>query len=176
MMRFFAFKAFAHPALGSGRFTHYARMDTDSFFTTHLAVDPFKEAERLGALYGFSMLWNDQPGMTGGMGGAVAGWLREQGRVPAGGGLWKAIMGSEWDSTAPDGGARYNGDQFWNNFEVVDLRFVQSKDYWSLLDAIDKTELMYTVRLGDACIRTAAVAALVPDHMVRSLSYVGYQH
>lgn len=167
MMRFFAVMLFTHPALWTRRFTHYARMDTDSFLVAPIRRDIFRTAAQHEMEYGFVMLWRDSERFIGPAWEQVKRFEEETRFQPKGGEFLRLITND---------GSYYRGDQFWNNFELVTLRFVQSREYMELLLRFDASELMYTWRLGDAPIRTIAVAELLPESRVRWLRTLPYQH
>jgi hypothetical protein len=168
MMRFFARMLFSHPALA--RFSHYARLDTDSLLTAPVARSLFSELHDRGAWYGFTMLWRDDMRFLGGLKFEAERLLRkEPGQAPRGGQLWRSFVG------VPGAGDEVTGQQFWNNFEVVNLALVDSAPYQRYIDRVDRAGLMYSVRLGDAPIRSVAVAALLRVAQIHAFR-LPYQH
>jgi alpha 1,2-mannosyltransferase len=162
MCRFFAGMVYRHPAMQ--QYDWYWRFDTDSFLRCSVGYDPFEAMERGQHLYGYITLLKERPEVVQGL------WETSR-RYATENGLDLARLGSLTDER---GG--YNLLYYYNNFEIVDLRFFRSPTYLRFFDYLDRTGGIYQFRWGDAPIRTIAVALLVPPAQVRRFDDIGYSH
>lgn len=168
MMRLFAFKLFAHPALDE--FDYYWRMDTDSYLSAPVTDNLFERMAERHWKYSFLILWRDSAAFLMGLAPEVHSFMRDAKIDPDSRELWKLLVFNEADFV------HYDGCHFWNNFEVVDLDFVRSEAYWALATRVDESGIMYKYRVGDAPIRTLAAAALLQPNEVGYMNDISYQH
>lgn len=165
MMRLFSHMVFMHPALAP--YTHFMRMDTDSFFLSPLEFDVFQRMRDRGWMYGFVMLWIDSWKFVAGLAEQLTAFMDDTGIAP----------GNLFDKFVLDSNILfYDGMQVWNNFEVMDLSFVRSSEYDALARRVDESGIMYLNRVGDAPIRSVAIAVLLSSHQVHRFDDIGYQH
>ncbi len=64
---------------------------------------------------------------------------------------------------------------FWTNFEIISLDWIQSYEYNSFMEYIDKTAGFYLERWGDAPLRTLAVVETLSIDEVQWFD-IGYYH
>lgn len=69
----------------------------------------------------------------------------------------------------------YNRCHFWTNFEIISLDWIQSYEYNSFMEYIDKTAGFYLERWGDAPLRTLAVVETLSIDEVQWFD-IGYYH
>jgi hypothetical protein len=67
---------------------------------------------------------------------------------------------------------------YWNNFEIVDLSFMQRKDVVSFIEAVDKSQGIFVYRWGDAPLRYVMLALFTNETEVlhRVKLNLGYCH
>ncbi|KAK3246967.1 hypothetical protein CYMTET_43518 [Cymbomonas tetramitiformis] len=74
-----------------------------------------------------------------------------------------------------DGGGRYNGLHFWDNFEIGSLAFWRRDDVQAFISHIDASHGIFYHRWGDAEIHTLAVALFMPGEQLWFADFP-YQH
>lgn len=67
-----------------------------------------------------------------------------------------------WMNLFTDDGRSYNGNHFWSNFEILDLRFFGGEQYQSYFDYLDRSGGFFHERWGDAPVHSLG-AALFAD-------------
>ncbi|KAH3675659.1 hypothetical protein WICMUC_002576 [Wickerhamomyces mucosus] len=80
------------------------------------------------------------------------------------------------DFISDDEGKSYNLCHFWTNFEIIDLRFLQSEAYESFFQYLDRTNGFFYERWGDAPIHSIAVALFMSKHQIHFFDDIGYFH
>jgi len=70
----------------------------------------------------------------------------------------------------------YDRCHYWNNFEILDLRFFRSQQYLDFFDYLDQASGFYFYRWGDALVRTLAIHLLLEKDDVTRISWISYAH
>jgi len=163
MCRFFAGQIFRMDSIK--RFDWIWRIDTDSMYICNIPYDPFRVMQENGKKYGF-----------------VAEILEGDDEVVEG--LWEAtVQFAKYHGISLsqfDGYRNYLGGytrcHWWNNFEIMNVRFFRNSDYSSYYAFIDQLGGIYKHRWGDALIRTLGVLMFAEPDEIYQFTDIGYIH
>jgi len=167
MCRFFGLKIFQHPVLFP--YQYYWRLDTNSWLLNKIDEDVFEPLIKEKKIYGFKMiLYEWDP--------SVVQRLWDHTRE-----FCQRINFDYKQSDLLDKVIDFNSNQydtlhFWNNFEVVDLRWFRSTLISSYLDSIDKSAGIYLYRWGDAPLHSMAIFTFANSSLTHYYENIGYTH
>jgi len=130
------------------------RLDDDSFILRRVGYDIFRFVRDRRIQYGYAKVLGD--------------WCVH--------GLWPAVANYTRRHNIT---AKFNwteGQIFYNNFEVSDLKVWRSAEYRDYIDYIDHTGGIYYHRWGDAPIKTLAVTLLMRKERTYHFKDIAYNH
>ena len=175
MCAFFAFHYAHHPALK--RYDYVWRFDSDAFLLRDVREDLFEAMERGNWTYGWRGLICEPDCVVVGLENTVKGHLgvstlcgRLEDKFTSGSCKSDATLGHY------TGTKGWSGTMYYNNFEVVHLPWLRSREYSSLAASVDAAGGIWMHRWGDAPIRTLAVQLLLPRESVHQFTEVAYEH
>jgi alpha 1,2-mannosyltransferase len=144
MCRWFSGFFFRHPLVLP--YDWYWRLEPGVSFPCDITFDPFREMQRHGKLYAFTIALPEIPETIPSL------WSTIQGMnvTPADPGL----LGSFLDPVTRD----YNQCHFWSNFEIGSLAPFRSPTYRAFFAALDAAGGFFHERWGDAPVHTLALA------------------
>jgi len=140
------------------------RLDDDAEYLCDIKRDPFRYMRDNGYKYGWvQWFWEDVP---------ISGQT-----------LWPVTrayaelkgMDTRLEEVETLLG-EYDRCHYWNNFEILDMRFFRSKQYMDYFDYLDKSSGFYFYRWGDALVRTLGIYLLLDEEDVTRISWISYAH
>ena len=156
MCRFLAKGILAEPILASQKLEYVLRLDDDSVFTKPINYDIFGVMSSRQLQYGYAKINDDVPDCVVGLEEAVQHYFNRKGmhqKIP-----WKMPQ------------------QYYNNFELSDIKLWRSADYTQYINYIDVLGGIYKYRWGDAPIKSLFVSFLVEKNSTHHFSDIGYFH
>jgi hypothetical protein len=169
MCRFYARHIFWHPVMML--FDWYMRVDAgDSRITDAWRFDPFNDLLYRGAYYGYHAIQHAARNHR--FDTAIAKFL-------------KANPGWHVDETTMrrfvDASGSFNGDYFYNNFEIVYMPLFRNPKHSEFFDLVDREYAFMlgnsdTGALGDADFRSVALALFANKSQLRHFTSLPYRH
>ncbi|KAI9491521.1 glycolipid 2-alpha-mannosyltransferase-domain-containing protein [Zychaea mexicana] len=158
MIRFFWKQIFEHDMIK--QLDYFWRLDHDSMLQSPVGVDVFHYMKERGIKYGYRAVTTDVRHVTNGMLAFFDKYRRNQEHQSMTNGTTCAQMSQRNCLEIPDtpqDRSEYFPLMYYNNFEIVHVPTWRSKPMRQLTDAVDKTDMIYWNRWGDAPLRYYSV-------------------
>ncbi|EPZ31145.1 nucleotide-diphospho-sugar transferase [Rozella allomycis CSF55] len=126
------------------QFDYYLRLDTDSFIHSPILEDPFEFMNFNNKSYAYRLITDEMPFVIEGLMDFVDNYIKSHETLAKTNNLY--IPG-------PDKRKDYGCPQFYNNFEIVDIKRFKTPQMEEFFKAVDDTKRIFTHRWGDAPLR-----------------------
>ena len=156
MCHFYSNDIFLRPELDG--YTHYMRLDDDSFILSPLKFNVFMRMKERGCHYAYRAILKDKPVVCEGLGKVVNDFIRDNPDIARGPG-WRSAY---WC--------------YYTNFEICDIAWFRREPYQRYFRAIDAAGGIWRKRWGDAPIRYFGVNALMSSERICCLKELHYFH
>jgi len=162
MCRFYAGQIFKMDSLK--KYDYIWRIDDDAMYICDIPYDPFRVLQENGKKYGYAIEWHEaDKEISKDLWEATVQYANYHGVELSHFNGYRNVLGS------------YHRCHFWNNFEILNMRFFRS-DYLSYFSFIDQIGGIYYHRWGDALIRTLGVLMFADPDEVYQFTDIGYMH
>jgi len=163
MCRFYSGEIFMHPSLAS--YEYIWRIDSDAQYICPIEYDIFEFMKENEIIYGWTISMYEEPRIS-----ADTLWQATLDYIKL-----RKIFPTDLDAISNIYGG-YDRCHYWNNFEIVDLKFFRSEVYQDYFNYLDESGGFYLYRWGDALVRTVALHLLGNPKRIHFFDDVGYLH
>lgn len=153
MIHFFFKDIFDHPAIRD--LEYFWRLDHDSEIRSPVQLDLFKYMKNHGLRYGYRTITTDALHVTDGLLGFFDQYRRDPSHIAVNGNTCAAVSQRNCLKVPATKEERreYPPLMYYNNFEIVHVPTWRSTAMRQLAEAVDKTDMIYWDRWGDAPLR-----------------------
>ncbi|KAI8139712.1 nucleotide-diphospho-sugar transferase [Fennellomyces sp. T-0311] len=178
MIRFFWKNIFDHPMIQP--LDYFWRLDHDSVLQSPVGVDVFHYMKKRGIRYGYRTATTDARHVTNGMLAFFDKYRRDPAHQSMINGTSCASMSQRNCLEIPDttqDRSEYYPLMYYNNFEIVHVPTWRSEPMRHLTDMVDRTDMIYWNRWGDAPLRYYSINMMLDTRkQVMEWCHIRYFH
>jgi len=164
MIRWNVIELFKHPDISN--LEYVMRLDSDSEIRSTIMEDLFVIMDNSRSVYAykFDSFETKDFGVTDGLANFARSYIHANDLLTTN---EVSISALPHDGSMP---------AFYNNFEIIYVPFLKSKDVWKFINAIDSTDMIYRKRWGDAPIRYLIMNIFAEQDQVWKVSKDVFQY